>query len=138
MRCDAGESKGSLELLSLFIDADKFQGELNQSITKAGFVAHIDTVTSLKMLRNLVEATNFNDSRKPTKSKSHREKALDSLELGVRSSGSKKIDAAITVLRLLHCHQLRTLQTKVNELMCALQRIIANPKCDLNLGRIGR
>ena len=63
---------------------------------------------------------------------------IEKFYTGVCTSKSKNIDAAVTVLRLIHCHQLRILQTQINELICAIQKITANPKCDLNLGRIGR
>jgi RLL motif-containing protein 1 len=54
------------------------------------------------------------------------------------SSGSAKVDLAIASIRLLYLQQHRELQTKINELICEVQKITACPKCDLNLGRIGR
>lgn len=55
---------------------------------------------------------------------------------------SYKIDAVLNeaaqILRLLHIEELRELQTKINEAIVAVQAIIADPKTDHRLGKVGR
>lgn len=63
--------------------------------------------------------------------------ALNRFDLGVRSSGNQKVDLAVRALRLIHVHRLRELQTQINELMVRIQKLTANPKADLKLGRVG-
>jgi RLL motif-containing protein 1 len=62
---------------------------------------------------------------------------LADIDLGVHTSGNVKIDGAIKILRLLHVEQLRQLQTRVNEILVRVQRLTANPKTDLKLGKVG-
>ena len=45
---------------------------------------------------------------------------------------------AAKVLRLLHIHELRKLQTSINELIVEVQRLTADPKTDQSLGKVGR
>lgn len=48
------------------------------------------------------------------------------------------INEAAQILRLLHIEELRELQTKINEAIVAVQAIIADPKTDHRLGKVGR
>ncbi|KTF93155.1 hypothetical protein cypCar_00007485 [Cyprinus carpio] len=48
------------------------------------------------------------------------------------------LNEAARVLRLLHIEELRELQTKINEAIVAVQAIIADPKTDHRLGKVGR
>lgn len=48
------------------------------------------------------------------------------------------LNEAAQILRLLHIEELRELQTKINEAIVAVQAIIANPKTDHRLGKVGR
>lgn len=52
--------------------------------------------------------------------------------------GDPVLSEAAKVLRLLHIEELRELQTKVNELIVAVQSITANPKTDSTLGKVGK
>jgi len=44
----------------------------------------------------------------------------------------------LQILRLLFIHDLRDLQTKINECIVSLQTVTANPKTDTALGKVGR
>lgn len=52
--------------------------------------------------------------------------------------GDPVLSEAAKVLRLLHLQELRLLQTRVNELIVAVQGITANPKTNQSLGKVGR
>uniref|UniRef100_A0A0V0G3U9 Putative carnitine deficiency associated protein n=1 Tax=Triatoma dimidiata TaxID=72491 RepID=A0A0V0G3U9_TRIDM len=51
--------------------------------------------------------------------------------------GDYILNQAAKVLRLLYIHDLRDLQTKINECIVAVQTITANPKTDTKLGKVG-
>uniref|UniRef100_A0A183BQK3 Transcriptional regulator n=1 Tax=Globodera pallida TaxID=36090 RepID=A0A183BQK3_GLOPA len=63
---------------------------------------------------------------------------LKQLETGTPPSGSRAFDNALRVLRLLHGARLRELQTRINATIVQVQKVTANPRADLSLGRIGR
>jgi RLL motif-containing protein 1 len=52
--------------------------------------------------------------------------------------GDAVLNEAAQILRLLHIEELRELQTKINEAIVAVQAIIADPKTDHRLGKVGR
>ncbi|XP_045436690.1 RNA transcription, translation and transport factor protein isoform X4 [Pipistrellus kuhlii] len=63
--------------------------------------------------------------------------ALDKHILGF-DTGDAVLNEAAQILRLLHIEELRELQTKINEAIVAVQAIIADPKTDHRLGKVGR
>lgn len=48
------------------------------------------------------------------------------------------LNEAAQILRLLHIEELRELQTRINEAIVAVQAIIADPKTDHRLDKVGR
>jgi len=52
-------------------------------------------------------------------------------------SGDNILNDAVKILRLLYIHDLRNLQTKINECIVASQELTANPKTDTKLGKVG-
>jgi len=58
-------------------------------------------------------------------------------ELGF-DTGDPLVNDAAKILRLLHIQDMRTLQTKINECIVAIQAVTANPKTDTRLGKVGR
>uniref|UniRef100_A0A8C7PQ04 RNA transcription, translation and transport factor protein n=1 Tax=Oncorhynchus mykiss TaxID=8022 RepID=A0A8C7PQ04_ONCMY len=48
------------------------------------------------------------------------------------------LNEAAQILRLLHIEELRDLQTRINEAIVAVQAVIADPKTDHRLGKVGR
>ena len=50
----------------------------------------------------------------------------------------RTLDQAARVLRLLHIAELRELQTKVNELIASVQALVADPKTNVKLGKVGK
>ncbi|BES94729.1 RLL motif containing protein 1 [Nesidiocoris tenuis] len=51
--------------------------------------------------------------------------------------GDYVLNQAAKVLRLLYTHDLRDLQTKINECIVAVQSVTADPKTDTKLGKVG-
>ncbi|CAG0920560.1 unnamed protein product [Notodromas monacha] len=47
------------------------------------------------------------------------------------------LNEAAKILRLLFVHDIRSLQTRVNEIIVAAQKVTANPKTDTRLGKVG-
>ncbi|XP_041508956.1 RNA transcription, translation and transport factor protein-like [Microtus oregoni] len=56
----------------------------------------------------------------------------------IEDRGDAVLNEAAQILRLLHIEELRELQTKINEAIVAVQAIIADPKTDHRLGKVGR
>ncbi|KAL0270028.1 UNVERIFIED_CONTAM: hypothetical protein PYX00_007570 [Menopon gallinae] len=48
------------------------------------------------------------------------------------------LNNAAKIMRLLYIHNLRDLQTQINECIVAVQSLTANPKTDTKLGQVGR
>jgi len=61
----------------------------------------------------------------------------ESSDLGFET-GDAALDNACRILRLLHIKDLRDLQTKINEIIVAVQIHTADPKTDQRLGVVGR
>lgn len=47
------------------------------------------------------------------------------------------INEAAKILRLIHIKNLRDLQTQINSAIVGVQALIANPKTDSRLGKVG-
>ncbi|CAG2061920.1 unnamed protein product [Timema podura] len=61
----------------------------------------------------------------------------DSVIVKVFSNSDYVLNQAAKILRLLYIHDLRDLQTKINECIVAVQSVTANPKTDTKLGKVG-
>ncbi|XP_067012742.1 RNA transcription, translation and transport factor protein [Anabrus simplex] len=57
-------------------------------------------------------------------------------ELGFQL-GDNVLNDAANILRLLYIHDLRDLQTRINESIVSVQSVTANPKTDTKLGKVG-
>jgi len=53
-------------------------------------------------------------------------------------TGDYVLNDAAKILRLLYIQDLRSLQTRINESIVAVQAVTANPKTDTRLGKVGR
>lgn len=62
--------------------------------------------------------------------------SIDQMPLGF-DTGDEVINEAAKVLRLLYIQDLRTLQTKINETIVNVQSLVADPRTDSKLGKIG-
>ena len=101
---------------------------------------HGDEATMMHALATVVEAKlSAGAIAEAVASKDERRHTfpLDDSPLGF-STGDAKLDEACKVLRLLHIADLRTLQTRINELVSDVQDLTANPRTNAKLGKVGR
>ncbi|KAG8449224.1 hypothetical protein GDO86_016044 [Hymenochirus boettgeri] len=99
---------------------------------------HDDYLVMLKAIRILVQERLTPEAvAKSNSSKEGLPVALDKHILGF-DTGDAVLNDAARILRLLHIEELRELQTKINEAIVAVQAIIADPKTDHRLGKVGR
>uniref|UniRef100_A0A4W6BYG6 RNA transcription, translation and transport factor protein n=1 Tax=Lates calcarifer TaxID=8187 RepID=A0A4W6BYG6_LATCA len=94
---------------------------------------HDDYLVMLKAIRILIQERLSPDAI--SKASQNREK-LKQMSLSLLSDAT--LNEAAQILRLLHIEELRELQTKINEAIVAVQAIIADPKTDHRLGKVGR
>ena len=71
-----------------------------------------------------------------TKENSGVDFTIGDMSLGF-DTGDRIINEAAKILRLLYISDLRTLQTKINEAIVAVQSLVADPRTDSKLGKIG-
>lgn len=99
---------------------------------------HDDHLVMLKAIRILIQERLTPEAiAKASQSKEGLPVALDKHFLGF-DTGDATLNEAARILRLLHIEELRELQTKINEAIVAVQAIIADPKTDHRLGKVGR
>ncbi|XP_045252354.1 RNA transcription, translation and transport factor protein isoform X2 [Macaca fascicularis] len=125
----------------------EYGDNVNNPDFKAGVMAlanllqiqrHDDYLVMLKAIRILVQERLTQDAvAKANQTKEGLPVALDKHILGF-DTGDAVLNEAAQILRLLHIEELRELQTKINEAIVAVQAIIADPKTDHRLGKVGR
>lgn len=104
---------------------------------------HPDPSILLEATRLVIEEKLSESAMESAKSKdaSAKEKTKKQFNISAKDCGfdlgDPVLNEAAKVLRLLHIQELRKLQTNINELIVAVQRITANPKTDQSLGRVG-
>lgn len=62
--------------------------------------------------------------------------SIEEMPLGF-DTGDRVINEASKILRLLYISDLRVLQTKINETIVTVQSLVADPRTDSKLGKIG-
>lgn len=111
-----------------------------------GMPDHPDHTVVLQAVSRFVE-TRLSDeaiaiSRSEAAKKKPKLKEIDFMPLNKTSLGFDVNDSAINeaakIIRLLQIHELRELQTRINQAIVSVQRVTANPKTDQSLGRVGR
>ncbi|XP_071394048.1 RNA transcription, translation and transport factor protein [Centroberyx affinis] len=99
---------------------------------------HDDYLVMLKAIRILIQERLSPEAiAKASQTKEGLPVALDKHMLGF-DTGDATLNEAAQILRLLHIEELRELQTRINEAIVAVQAIIADPKTDHRLGKVGR
>jgi len=123
---------------NLSFDSDDFKTGVNNlakllNVTK--HPNHLITVTAISQLIKaklssevLKNPTDYIVSGKPF--------PLNECDLGFET-GDYVLNQAAKIMRLLFIRDQRDLQTKINEIIVAVQAITANPKTDSSLGKVG-
>ena len=99
---------------------------------------HIDHLVTLEAISNLVKE-HLNEESRKNPSKFLLEGTpikFDEVDSGL-SIKENNLNQAAGVLRYLFIHDLRELQTKINECIVSVQSLTANPKTDTKLVKVG-
>lgn len=117
-----------------FISGTQFLAKILQ------ITSHPDPCVLLHAIRIVIQerlsTSTLSESSAPT-IKQEKKYTITAKECGF-DLGDPVLNEAAKVLRLLHIQELRDLQTRINELIVAVQEITADPKTDQSLGKVGR
>uniref|UniRef100_A0A8C0H207 RNA transcription, translation and transport factor protein n=2 Tax=Chelonoidis abingdonii TaxID=106734 RepID=A0A8C0H207_CHEAB len=121
-------AKNAEPLINLDVNNPDFKAGVMALANLLQIQRHDDYLVMLKAIRILVQERLTQDAiGKANQSKEVSEFACYAV-----------LNEAAQILRLLHIEELRELQTKINEAIVAVQAIIADPKTDHRLGKVGR
>ncbi|XP_053330891.1 RNA transcription, translation and transport factor protein [Spea bombifrons] len=131
-------SKASEPLINLDVTNPDFKAGVMALANILQIQRHDDYLVMLRAIRILVQERLSSEAiARSNSSKEGLPVALDKHILGF-DTGDAVLNDAARILRLLHIEELRALQTKINEAIVAVQAIIADPKTDHRLGKVGR
>ncbi|XP_032362083.1 RNA transcription, translation and transport factor protein [Etheostoma spectabile] len=132
------EEKAGDPLLNLDSSSPDFKAGVTALANILKIQRHDDYLVMLKAIRILIQERLSPEAiSKASQSTEGIPVALDKHVLGF-DTGDATLNEAAQILRLLHIEELRELQTKINEAIVAVQAIIADPKTDHRLGKVGR
>lgn len=123
---------------NLNFETDDFKNGVNSLADMLKVTKHPDHLVTLKAISQLVcqrlssEALE-NPSAVIVKGKPF---PFQDADLGF-DTGDYVLNQAAKILRLLYIHDLRKLQTAINECIVSVQNTTANPKTDTKLGKVG-
>ncbi|XP_041637976.1 RNA transcription, translation and transport factor protein [Cheilinus undulatus] len=131
-------NKSTDPLINLDSDSPEFKAGVTALANILKIQRHDDYLVMLKAIRILIQDRLSPEAiSKASQNKEGIPVALDKHILGF-DTGDATLNEAAQILRLLHIEELRELQTKINEAIVAVQAIIADPKTDHRLGKVGR
>ncbi|NXJ71306.1 RTRAF protein, partial [Rostratula benghalensis] len=126
-------AKNAEPLINLDVNNPDFKAGVMALANLLQIQRHDDYLVMLKVSFRLTQEA----IAKASQSKEGLPVALEKHILGF-DTGDAVLNEAAQILRLLHIEELRELQTKINEAIVAVQAIIADPKTDHRLGKVGR
>ncbi|XP_030637904.1 RNA transcription, translation and transport factor protein [Chanos chanos] len=130
--------KAADPLINLDTDNPDFKAGVTALANLLKIQRHDNYLVMLKAIRILIQERLTPDAiAKANQSKEGLPVSLDKHILGF-DTGDATLNEAARILRLLHIEELRDLQTRINEAIVAVQAIIADPKTDHRLGKVGR
>lgn len=135
-------SRNSDRAVDPLVNLDSSSPEFKAGVTALANILkiqrHDDYLVMLKAIRLLIQERLSPEAiSKASQNREGVPVALDKHILGF-DTGDATLNEAAQILRLLHIEELRELQTKINEAIVAVQAIIADPKTDHRLGKVGR
>ncbi|CAG00987.1 unnamed protein product [Tetraodon nigroviridis] len=132
------DTKSADPLVNLDSNSPDFKAGVTALANILKIQRHDDYLVMLKAIRILIQERLSPEAiAKASHSKEGIPVTLDKHTLGF-DTGDATLNEAAQILRLLHIEELRELQTKINEAIVAVQAIIADPKTDHRLGKVGR
>lgn len=134
----ANSEKSADPLINLDSSSPDFKAGVMALANILKIQRHDDYLVMLKAIRILIQERLSPEAiTKASQNKEGIPVTLDKHVLGF-DTGDATLNEAAQILRLLHIEELRELQTKINEAIVAVQAIIADPKTDHRLGKVGR
>ncbi|XP_014251377.1 RNA transcription, translation and transport factor protein [Cimex lectularius] len=133
-KSDAPVVTSSNPLDNLDFHSEEFKTGVNSLAKILKVTPSPDHLVTLEAICSLV-ANSINSTDNP-ESKQGKPFPIMETDLGF-DMGDYVLNQAAKVLRLLYIHDLRDLQTKINETIVAVQNITANPKTNTKLGKVG-
>ncbi|MED6248553.1 hypothetical protein ILYODFUR_003546 [Ilyodon furcidens] len=134
----ANSDKAVDPLINLDSNSPDFKAGVTALANILKIQRHDDYLVMLKAIRILIQERLSPEAiAKANQNREGVPVALGKHVLGF-DTGDATLNEAAQILRLLHIEELRELQTKINEAIVAVQAIIADPKTDHRLGKVGR
>lgn len=120
-------------------ESAEFKGYVKSLAQLLGISPHPDHLETLSAICTVIQNSFSKEAleSKQNKKKDDKPSPVMDMPLGFETSDAV-LDKAAKVLRLCFIHDLRDLQTKINEIIVTVQSITANPKTDTRLGKVGR
>ncbi|XP_042882907.1 RNA transcription, translation and transport factor protein-like [Penaeus japonicus] len=124
---------------SLDFQSPEFRDGVNRLAKQLNITPHPNHLITLKAISKLIRTRLSTEALQNPGEFVHQGKPYPIFEsdLGF-DTGDNVLNNAGKALRLMYIHDLRDLQTKINESIVAVQNITADPKTDTKLGKVGR
>ncbi|XP_054265133.1 RNA transcription, translation and transport factor protein [Macrosteles quadrilineatus] len=123
---------------NLDFESIEFKNGVNGLAAVLQVTPHPDHLVTLRAISRLVSKRLNSDALDNPDTVVPKGKPYPILEADLGfDTGDYVMNQAAKVLRLLYIHDLRSLQTEINECIVAVQNLTANPKTDTKLGKVG-
>lgn len=124
---------------ALDFQSPEFRDGVNNLAKKMNITPHPDHLLTLKAVSKLIRTRLSAEALQDPGEYVHQGTPYPIFETDLGfDTGDFVLNSAGKALRLMYIHDLRNLQTKINECLVAVQTITANPKTDTKLGKVGR
>nr|CAG4648804.1 EOG090X0ARU [Polyphemus pediculus] len=121
---------------NLDFNSDEFKNGVNALADMLKIPRHIDHLVTLDAVCNLVKEKLDSGKLKTNQTAQGVPLQFDIIDSGYEFQ-EKNLRQAASALRYLFIHDLRDLQTSINECIVSVQALTANPKTNTSLGQVG-
>ncbi|XP_042218399.1 RNA transcription, translation and transport factor protein-like isoform X2 [Homarus americanus] len=124
---------------ALDFQSPEFRDGIIRLTQQLNITPHPDHLITLKAISKLISTRLSTEAIQNPGEVVHQGKAYPIFEADLGfETGDYVLNSAGKALRLMYIHDLRELQTKINECIVSVQNITADPKTDTKLGKVGR
>ncbi|XP_068231731.1 RNA transcription, translation and transport factor protein [Palaemon carinicauda] len=124
---------------ALDFQSAEFRDGVNNLAKQLNITPHADHLVTLKAVSKLIRTRLSAEALQNPGEFVHQGKPYPIFEADLGfDTGDYVLNNAGKALRLMYIHDLRELQTRINECIVSVQNITANPKTDTKLGKVGR